>query len=146
MSRHMPKTLAAAVLVLVALSPVAGQQKRGITEQDLMAFVWTADPQISPDGTQVAFTRVVVNQEKDDYETSLWLVPASGAEAPRPLTAGPRDSSPRWSPDGKMLAFVRAVEKDGKPQPPQIHALPLDGGEARAFTNLPKGASGPVWS
>jgi dipeptidyl aminopeptidase/acylaminoacyl peptidase len=146
MSRSMPKSLAAAVLVLVALSPVAGQQKRVITEQDLMAFVWTADPQMSPDGTQVAFTRVVVNEKKDDYETSLWIVPAGGAEAPRPLTAGPRDSTPRWSPDGKTLAFVRAVEKDGKPQPPQVHALPLAGGEARPITNLPKGASGPVWS
>lgn len=142
----MPKTLVAAVLVLVALSPVAGQQKRLITEQDLMAFVWIADPQMSPDGSQVAFTRVVVNQAKDDYETSLWLVPSSGASAPRALTAGPRDSSPRWSPDGKALAFVRAVEKDGKAQPPQIYRLPLEGGESAAVTNLPRGASGPLWS
>ena len=142
----MPKTLVAAVLVLVALSPVAGQQKRVITEHDLMAFVWTADPQMSPDGTQVVFTRVVVNQAKDDYETSLWLVPSTGASAPRPLTAGPRDTSPRWSPDGKTLAFVRAVEKDGKTQPPQIYVLPFTGGEAAPVTNLPRGASGPVWS
>lgn len=142
----MPKTLAAAVLVLVALSPVAGQQRRVITEHDLMAFVWTADPQMSPDGTQVVFTRVVVNQAKDDYETSLWLVPSTGASAPRPLTAGPRDTSPRWSPDGKTLAFVRAVEKDGKTQPPQIYVLPFTGGEAAPVTNLPRGASGPVWS
>lgn len=142
----MPKTLVAAVLVLVALSPIAGQQKRTITEHDLMAFVWTADPQISPDGTQVAFTRVVVNKAKDDYETSLWLVPSTGAAAPRPLTAGPRDTSPRWSPDGKTLAFVRAPERDGKTQPAQVYAMPLAGGEAIAVTNLPRGASGPVWS
>ena len=142
----MPKTLVAAVLVLVALSPVAGQQKRLITEQDLMAFVWIADPQMSPDGSQVAFTRVVVNQPKDGYETSLWLVPANGASAPRPLTAGPRDSSPRWSPDGRALAFVRAAEKDGKVQPPQIYRLPLEGGESTAVTNLPRGAGGPLWS
>ncbi|MGE0813806.1 MAG: prolyl oligopeptidase family serine peptidase [Vicinamibacterales bacterium] len=142
----MAKTFAAVLFVVVALSPVVGQQRRSITEDDLMAFVWTADPQMSPDGAQVVFTRVVVNDAKDDYETSLWLVPASGAEPPRPLTAGPRDSSPRWSPDGRSLAFVRAVEKDGKTQPPQIHVLPFAGGEARAVTALPRGASAPAWS
>ncbi len=45
-----------------------------------------------------------------------------------------------------MLAFVRATEKDGKPQPPQLYLLSMEGGEARALTELPKGAGGPVWS
>ena len=94
----------------------------------------------------MAFTRVTIDEAKDDYETSLWLVPASGAEAPRRLTAGTHDSSPRWSPDGRTIAFVRPVERDGKTQPAQIFALALDGGEARAITDLPKGAGGPVWS
>jgi Tol biopolymer transport system component len=59
----------------------------------------------------------------------------------RRLTAGRHDSSPQWSPDGKFLAFVRTPEKEGKPQPPQIFILPLDGGEAWQLTHLPKGAS-----
>ena len=50
-----------------------------------MKFVWIAEGQISPDGKQVAFTRVVINEGKDDYETSLWLVPADGiGRAARP--------------------------------------------------------------
>ena len=48
-----------------------------------MKFVWIAEGQISPDGKQVVFTRVVINEGKDDYETSLWLVPADGSAAPR---------------------------------------------------------------
>jgi dipeptidyl aminopeptidase/acylaminoacyl peptidase len=135
-----------ALLVLVTLAPAGAQQARLITHDDLLSFVWTADPQISPDGATVVFTRVVVNQAKDDYETSLWILPASGAEAPRRLTAGPRDASPRWAPDGRSLAFVRAVERDGKPQPAQIHVLPLAGGEPRAVTNVPRGAGAPAWS
>ncbi|MEO8679221.1 MAG: S9 family peptidase [Vicinamibacterales bacterium] len=125
---------------------LGGQEKRLITENDIMKFVWIADPQISPDGSQVAFTRVIVNEAKDEYETSLWMVPASGAEAPRRLTSGTHDSTPRWSPDGRTIAFVRPVERDGKTQPAQIFALGLDGGEAHAITDLPKGAGGPVWS
>jgi dipeptidyl aminopeptidase/acylaminoacyl peptidase len=134
----------ASLLVLGGRS--TAQEKRLITENDIMKFVWIADPQISPDGLQVAFTRVTVNEAKDEYETSLWLVPASGAEAPRRLTAGTHDSSPRWSPDGHTVAFVRPVERDGKTLPAQIFTLALDGGEAHAITDLPKGAGGPVWS
>jgi dipeptidyl aminopeptidase/acylaminoacyl peptidase len=75
----------------------------------------------------------------------LWIVPTSGGQAPRRLTAGPRDLSPRWSPDGLRLAFVRPVEKDGRRQA-QIHLLAMLGGEAQAITDLPRGAGAPVWS
>src|SRR5688572_29635853 len=82
-----------------------------------------------------------VNDKKEGYDTALWLVDADGSTAARPFTAGPRDLSPRWSPDGRWLAFTRAGEKEGKPREPQIHVIAADGGEARALTDLPKGAS-----
>ena len=44
-------------------------------------FVWIADPQVSPDGRQIAFVRVVTNEKTDDYDSSLCLVPADGTEA-----------------------------------------------------------------
>jgi len=142
----MRRLLLAVTVIASTVVSTAGQDKRLITETDIMKFVWIAEGQISPDGKQVAFTRVVINEGKDDYETSLWLVAADGSAAPRVLTSGTRDSSPRWSPDGKAIAFVRSVEKDGKPQPPQIFLLALDGGEARAVTDLARGAGAPAWS
>ena len=137
---------AAAVSVTAQGGGAAATTPRLITESDLLKFVWIADPQVSPDGTQVAFVRVTVNEQKDDYETSIWLVPSSGSEAPRALTAGTRDSGPRWSPDGRQIAFVRSIERDGRAQPAQIHLLALDGGEARAITDIARGASAPAWS
>ena len=128
--------LSIVVLPSVCAAFAARQGKRFITEKDLFKFTWIADPQISPDGSTVAFVRVTVNEKDDRYETSLFTVPASGAEAPRRLTSGTRDTAPRWSPDGKRIAFVRAIEKDGKPQPAQIYLLAMDGGEARALTDL----------
>jgi dipeptidyl aminopeptidase/acylaminoacyl peptidase len=120
--------------------------KRSIAETDLFRFTWVADPQMSPDGSTVAFVRVTVNQKENRYETSIFAVPAGGSEAPRRLTSGIRDTSPRWASDGRHLAFVRAVEKDGRTQPGQIYVLRTDGGDARAITDLPLGASAPVWS
>src|SRR5262249_26853668 len=123
-------------------------------EEDLLRFRWIADPRISPDGTAIAFTLVRVDAEEDEYRTDLWLamVPAAGAapSAPRPLTFDGRSAQPRWSPAGSALAFVRraaAAADAGAPAPkPQLHVLPLAGGEARALTKLSQGTSSPAWS
>src|SRR5262252_11190384 len=91
--------LVLALAVAACLPAVShGADKRTITETDLFRFVWVADPQISPDGSRTVFTRVWVNQKADRYETALWIAP-TGEGAPRQLTAGPRDTTPRWSPD-----------------------------------------------
>ncbi len=73
-------------------------------------------------------------------------MPSSGGEAPRRLTAGARDTAPRWAPDGKRIAFVRASERDGRTQPGQLYLLSMEGGEARALTELTAGAGNPAWS
>jgi len=133
------------IIALIAPASLQGAEKRTITEMDLFKFVWIADPQISPDGSRVAFVRVWVNQKADRYDSALWVVSTNGGSA-RQLTAGPRDSSPRWSPDGKQLAFVRSAEKEGRPQPPQIYLLAFDGGEAQPLTDVQRGAGAPEWS
>src|SRR5438105_3291503 len=133
-------------ILLVLGASFAFAQKRNITEKDLWDFVWIGDPQISPDGSRVAFVRVTVNEKKEGYNSSIWSVPIAGGEEAHQLTKGDHDSTPRWSPNGKYLLFVRATEKDGKPEPPQLSILPMAGGDSFSFTDLPKGASNPVWS
>src|SRR5688572_31838527 len=133
-------------VVAVAASTANAADKRNITEKDLFDFVWIGDVQVSPDGSRVAFVRVTVNEKKEGYNTSIWTVPTAGNEAPHRLTTGERDSTPRWSPDGKYLCFTRTVEKEGKPEPPQLFMLSMAGGDAFGFTSLPKGAGDPKWS
>ncbi len=124
-----------------ASGAAAAPARRAMREDDLLRFAWIADPQISPDGRRVAFTRVWIDAEADEYRTQIWI--AAAGEAARRWTSGSYDLQPRWSPDGRWLAFVRKREA-GKLG--QIHLLPTDGGEAAPLTALEGGASDPAWS
>lgn len=146
-----PHRSRAAVAALLAMSLLAlprvlpAAEKRPIAETDLFRFVWIADPQISPDGRQIAFVRVTVSDKKDGYDTELWIVPADGSAPARPFTGGLRDASPRWSPDGRWIAFVRAAGTLDEKKP-QLHLIAAQGGEAFQVTDLPRGVSAPAWS
>jgi len=79
------KTLFSVVLITLVASLAAQDAKeptslpkRSFTEKDLFNFVWVANPELSPDGTRAAFTRVTVDEKKIGYETSTWTV-ASGS-------------------------------------------------------------------
>ncbi|WP_067139478.1 S9 family peptidase [Microtetraspora malaysiensis] len=106
---------------------------------DIYRIAVPGDPRLRPDGNTVAYTVTTADRESDENRSEIWLVAAGGA--PRRLTGGPHDSSPRWSPDGRSLAFLRPV--DGKPQ---LHLLPMEGGEPRVLTAASLGAGPAVWS
>jgi dipeptidyl aminopeptidase/acylaminoacyl peptidase len=145
-------------LVPVAHSADTGPSKTLITATDLLNIKQLESPALSPDGQRVAY--VVRSMEPDSsavgpakaeaggkdswtYRTHLWLAATDGKTPPRQLTHGAaRDSSPAWSPAGDRIAFVRSKEKEK----PQIHLLPLAGGEAMPLTKLETGATDPRWS
>ncbi|HEY0867558.1 MAG TPA: S9 family peptidase [Fimbriimonas sp.] len=115
--------------------------KRPIRAEDLLRIVFVGDPQISPDGSRVLFTKKTVN-DKNKYVTNLFTVDLEGAV--KQWTQGEDGASAgRWSPDGTQIAFVAGREKPSS----QIFLLPTEGGEARKLTSLPEGSIGGYrWS
>ena len=51
----------------------------------------------------------------------------------RRLTAGDKDSDPRWSPDGSRIAFTAKRKDDAEAQ---IYLIAPDGGEATRLTSI----------
>lgn len=121
----------------VASEPVAIPVTQGLpyaSVEDLLALHIVNDPQISPDGSLIAFTVLQSNGTKNTTSSAIWLV-NSGAgktQAPWQITGGAHhDTTPRWSPDGRNLAFLR--DSSGTAQ---IYLLPMNGGEARQLSML----------
>ncbi len=116
-------------------------RRTGITPQDLERIIIPSQPQVSPDGSTVLFTRKQAGP-RNTMTTNVWMVPTTGGE-PRIMTSGDKDNHGRWSPDGDTIAFSSGRTK-GRPQ---IRVIPAAGGESRDLTDLPEGSLGEFkWS
>jgi len=134
--------LAAAMILLCSIAGIHGQEaaKHPITFSDMIALHRVSGPQISPDGKWVAYAVATPDMDGNRNASNIWIVSTTGG-APIQLTQRGQDSSPVWSPDGKMLAFISS--RDGNSQ---VYVLPMDGGEAHAWTHLSTGMDILKWS
>ena len=97
------------------------------------------NPQISPDGEHVVYTRGWIDQIEDARKSEIWIMRANG-ERKRFLAEG---SNPAWSPDGTRIAYTAKGEPDGN----QIFVRWMDDeGATSQITRLNHSPSGIRWS
>jgi dipeptidyl aminopeptidase/acylaminoacyl peptidase len=111
---------------------------------ELLVYGVTApgDPQISPDGSSIAYTLSTGDEEKHRMLSQIWMCDRDGGNARQITQAGDRNAGARWSPDGQQIAFVSdRVKKAG------IFVLPLaSGGDARELTHHNQSITDLTWS
>ena len=115
---------------------------RHFTPEDLFHLAAAADPQISPDGSRIAYVRRSNDIMADRARSAIWLIDTRSGEE-MPLAGGPDASAfaPRWSPDGTRLAYVSTASGGA-----QLWVKWLKGGEAVRLTGLPESPSNITWS
>ena len=120
--------------------PEAVGPSRVFTPRDVFSLAQATDPQISPDGKRIAYTRASGDIMIDGDRREIWLIDvASGRQTPLGIAGSSR---PRWSPDGTRLAFT--AHADG--QKPQIYVRWMETGTSAAITALPESPADIAWS
>ena len=142
--------LTAACLAL-ASGPLAAQDgadtstdapETKFTGEDLFGLSVASDPQISPDGSRIAYVRRTNDIMTDKAVSSIWLIDVStGAETPL-VTGEGSHGSPRWSPDGTRLAYISTESGGGA----ELHVHWMATGQSANITALAEGPSGLAWS
>jgi dipeptidyl aminopeptidase/acylaminoacyl peptidase len=136
------RILATAVFVAAGLAPapqLEAQQSQRLTLEHFLQMETVSNPQISPDGRQIIYTRGWVDQQSDRRSSTVWIMNADGSRARALMDGG----SAQWSPDGSRIAFTRT----GEPSGPQIHVRWMDAeGAVSQITRLPEAPSAITWS
>ena len=98
-----------------------------------------SNPQISPDGSEIVYTRGWIDNMNDRRESSLWIVNSDGSKN-RFLVDG---GNPQWSPDGTRIAYTADGEAEGTQLFVKYHQ---EAGAATQITRLEETPGNITWS
>jgi dipeptidyl aminopeptidase/acylaminoacyl peptidase len=131
-------------LLALAGSLAAQPAKRNFGLEDVARLKSVSDPQVSPDGSWVAYSVRTPDLKEDRNASDIWMTRWDGQESVRLTTSKDSESSPRWSPDGKYLAFLSSRDDDNDVS--QLWLLPRTAGEAEKVTEEKGGVEDFDWS
>ncbi|HEY7909057.1 MAG TPA: hypothetical protein VIC60_09300, partial [Thermomicrobiales bacterium] len=115
-----------------------------LTEEMIVSGTFPDDPQLTPDGSRVAYVAACYGQEGDHPEGAIWVAPTDGSAMAWQWTfGGGRDDCPRWSPDGWTLAFLSDRATRGTKA---LYRMAAEGGEATQLVARKKSIESFAWS
>ena len=136
------KTVPRILLLSLLVAFGAAAEERTLTELDIFDLEFALDPQVSPDGSRVAYLRQSMDIMTDRTSTDVWIVDTDGGNH-RPVLSGTRSfSSHRWSPSGDRLLYISNAGNRGA----ELWVRWMDTGQTALLTNLPEGPGSISWS
>jgi dipeptidyl aminopeptidase/acylaminoacyl peptidase len=131
--------LACLPLTLVAAQQPTDNRSNRLTMDTYLEMETVSEPQISPDGTQIIYTRGWIDKVNDRRESALWIMNADGSRN-RFLVKG---SGARWSPTGDRIAYTAT----GEPKGSQVFVRWMDAeGATSQITRVDLSPSDIAWS
>ena len=106
-----------AVWATVAFTAPAAAQQRLSLEQ-YMDMETVSNPQISPDGGRIVYTKGWIDERNDRRESALWMMNADGSRKRHLVDGG----GGAWSPDGTRILYTA----QGEPQGSQLFVRWMD--------------------
>lgn len=116
-------------------------EKKAIIFDDFIRIKRVTDPQLSPDGKQIAFVINSMDLEANKGNTDIWLVSTTGGKPVCLVSSPGADFFPHWAPDGNAVAFISTRSGSA-----QVWIVPAASGEPKKLTDFPGGVSSFSWS
>ncbi len=132
--------------IMAAGQQTFSQTKRPLKPADIYRLPAVSDPQISPDGKWVAYTRSTIDSIKDKRSAAIWMINIDGSQELRMTNSPEGESKPRWSPDGKYLSFISSRAAEPAVKGGQVWLMDRRGGEGRRLTAIKGGVDDYAWS
>ena len=99
-----------------------------------------SNPQISPDGSEIIFTKGWVDKINDRRSSSIYIMNVDGSRMRVLVEDG---SSPKWSPSGDRILYTAGTDSEGT----EIFVRWMDDeGAATQITHLENGPGNVEWS
>jgi dipeptidyl aminopeptidase/acylaminoacyl peptidase len=107
----------------------------------IMEMKSVSDPEITADGSKVAYVVRGIDVRRNAYSSEIWIVAATGGPGRRLASPHDSDDHPRWSADGRMLGFLS--RRDGVAQ---IYVVSMPEVAPRRLTDSPTDITEFQWS
>lgn len=129
------------LLIVLCFSVVVHSEAQNVKKLRLeqsLDMETVADPQLSPDGSEIVYARTWIDKLNDKRETDLWIMSTNGSKNRFLIKGG----SPSWSPDGTRIAYTAS----GDPKGTQIFVKYKGTEGSTQITRLEKSPSNITWS
>ncbi|MEZ5285174.1 MAG: S9 family peptidase [Vicinamibacterales bacterium] len=138
-TRALATCAAVAAWATVLAASQAGPSSSRLTLDLYWEYETVSDPRLSPDGSEILYTRQWIDKLNDKRESSLWIMNADGSKN-RFLVRG---SNARWSPTGDRILYTG----QGEPKGTQVFVRYMDAeGATTQVTRVEKAPASVTWS